>query len=393
MLFIRLVHFIFGYIRVKVEGGFSERFINMCVSNGYAVWNTHRRKKHIEFYMYAKHYKNVVKFRKKCFVKLKVTKKSGLPFYFNRHKARKGVLVGVAIYFVVLLIMPNFIWNIQINSTFDVDEDLVINALKDMNIKIGTPIGKIQGENDRNTLNLKLDDVSWSSLNVVGTTLNVEIRKKLDTNVDKQLKYSNIVAQCDGVILDVFTYKGTSKVKRGAQVKKGDLLISGTEEYKNQNTYFRDATAKVIAQTKHTLKVVLPVTETKHIRTGQVEKRSLLTFFWLKMPLFAGSVKYDYQKQINKQTLKLNDTKLPIEIITTTFYKTEQQEITYSEKTLHKKALEQLEQQKQSKLKNADVISQDIKTEIIDNKYVLTCKLVCKQDIAKKVYFEVDTSF
>ncbi|MEE1186829.1 MAG: sporulation protein YqfD [Acutalibacteraceae bacterium] len=393
MIFIRFVRFLCGYIRVKVEGGFCERFINICVSNGFSIWNTHRRKNHIEFYMRAKDYKKIKQFRKKCFVKLKVTKKVGLPFYLHKHKSRKGVAVGLALYLAVLLIMPNFIWNIEINSNADINEQSVMNALEEMNIRIGTPVSKIKGENDRNTLNLKVEDISWSSLNVVGTTLNVEIRKKLDTRVEKELKYSNIVASCDGEVLDVFAYKGTAKVKRGAIVKKGDLLISGTEEYNNQNTYFRDATGNVIAKTKQTLKIVLPVSETKNVNSGKTEQRNLISFFSLKIPLFAGSVKYDYTKQTENKTLQLNGVNLPIEIISTTFYETEKQKITYSENTLNKMALEQLNKEKEEKLKNAEIISEDIKIQIVDNNYVLTCQIVCKQDISKKVYFEVDSDF
>ena len=49
-----LLNYILGYVNIKVEGFFIERFINICISKKILLWNIKREKSTI---LYAKHSK------------------------------------------------------------------------------------------------------------------------------------------------------------------------------------------------------------------------------------------------------------------------------------------------------------------------------------------------
>ena len=39
MLLIKLIRFLLGYVEFTCEGGFSERFVNLCFANGIKLWD------------------------------------------------------------------------------------------------------------------------------------------------------------------------------------------------------------------------------------------------------------------------------------------------------------------------------------------------------------------
>ena len=85
-----LLNYILGYVNILVEGFFTERFINTCINKNIFLFNIKRDKSTI---IYANvgifDFKNVVKIAKQSKCRVKIQRKSGLPFLFNRYKKRK----------------------------------------------------------------------------------------------------------------------------------------------------------------------------------------------------------------------------------------------------------------------------------------------------------------
>ena len=109
------VYYILGYVNVVIEGFFIEKFINKCISKRIFFWNTKRTKSTIfSANIGVNNFREIVKIAKQCKCKIRINKKSGLPFVLNRYRKRK--IFGIALIFIMIIIisMSNFIWNIEV---------------------------------------------------------------------------------------------------------------------------------------------------------------------------------------------------------------------------------------------------------------------------------------
>ena len=112
-----LLNYILGYVTIKVESYYIERFINICISKKIFLWNIKREKSSI---LYASisinDYKRLKGIAKKTKSLIKIEHKKGLPFLINRYKKRKIFLSLFIIVIIFLIITSNFIWNIEIKG-------------------------------------------------------------------------------------------------------------------------------------------------------------------------------------------------------------------------------------------------------------------------------------
>ena len=110
-----LVYYILGYVNIVVEGFFIERFINMCISKKIFFWNTKRNKSTIfSANIGVTNFKDVVKIAKKCQCKIMIKRKRGLPFLLNKYRKRKIFAVSFGLFIIGIIVVSNFIWNIEI---------------------------------------------------------------------------------------------------------------------------------------------------------------------------------------------------------------------------------------------------------------------------------------
>lgn len=110
-----LLYYILGYVNVVIEGFFIERFINKCISKRIFFWNTNRSKSTIfSANIGVRDYREAVKIAKNCQCKIKINKKSGLPFILNKYRKRKIFAFTLVLMIVCIIAVSNFIWNIEI---------------------------------------------------------------------------------------------------------------------------------------------------------------------------------------------------------------------------------------------------------------------------------------
>ena len=85
LFFIIFLNNIMGYVNIKVESYFIERFINICISKKIFLWNIKRKKSTI---LYAnisiKDYKRLKEIVRKTKSKVKIENKKGLPFIIHK---------------------------------------------------------------------------------------------------------------------------------------------------------------------------------------------------------------------------------------------------------------------------------------------------------------------
>ena len=147
ILFVKtLLNYATGYVNIRVEGFFVERFINMCISKKILLMNIKREKSTI---MYAdvgiRDYKKLRQIAKKTKSKIKIQSKRGIPFIAHKYRKRKIFLVLFLVIVVFLAVSSNYIWNIEVTGNTSISTQEILQSLEESGLITGI------SKNDINT--------------------------------------------------------------------------------------------------------------------------------------------------------------------------------------------------------------------------------------------------
>ena len=93
MFFKVLVNYFSGFINIKVEGFFIERFINNCINNKIFLWSIKRSSSTLmSANVSIKEFKKIRVIAKKTKCKVNINFKKGLPIILHKYRKRKLLL-------------------------------------------------------------------------------------------------------------------------------------------------------------------------------------------------------------------------------------------------------------------------------------------------------------
>ena len=360
-MFIKIIfNYIIGYIRISIEGYYIERFINICRNNKIAIWNLKRDKNvKLELNVGIKDLKRVAKIAKKTKCKMKITKKKGLPFLFNRYKKRKLFFAFLIVIIIILAISSNFIWNIQI---VEEDKDTMENLYQDVidsGLTIGTMKSKINTKDIINKVRLKRDDIAWMGIELKGTNAIVKVVKataKPDIIDDED--YCNIVSDKQGIITKISAQNGTIAVKVGDTVNVGTTLINGWMEGKYTGIRYVHAKGEIQAKVWHTKSKKIPYNFTERTETGKIENKYKIKINNFEINLSKRLSKFEiYDTIVMENKFKIfSDFYLPISLIKTTNKEVKEEQKKYEIEEAKNLGIEQLQDELNNEIENKEKI-------------------------------------
>lgn len=360
-MFIKIIfNYIIGYIRISIEGYYIERFINICRNNKIAIWNLKRDKNvKLELNVGIKDLKRVAKIAKKTKCKMRITKKKGLPFLFNRYKKRKLFFAFLIAIIIILAISSNFIWNIQI---VEEDKDTMENLYQDVidsGLTIGTMKSKINTKDIINKVRLKRDDIAWMGIELKGTNAIVKVVKataKPDIIDDED--YCNIVSDKQGIITKISAQNGTIAVKVGDTVNVGTTLINGWMEGKYTGIRYVHAKGEIQAKVWHTKSKKIPYNTTERTETGKIENKYKIKINNFEINLSKRLSKFEiYDTIVMENKFKIfSDFYLPISLIKTTNKEVKEEQKKYEIEEAKNLGIEQLQDELNNEIENKEKI-------------------------------------
>ena len=372
MLFVRiLLNYFTGYVRIRVEGFFIERFINMCISKRILLMDIQREKSSI---MYAKvglaDYKKLRQIAKKTKSKVKIQSRKGLPFILHKYRKRKIFLALFMVIIIGIIISSNYIWNIEVVGNVNISTREIIQSLEASGLTIGTSKNDIDTDTIINKIRLSRDDVAWIGITVKGTNAIVKVKEADKApNILDENKYCNIIADKTGMITKINVQNGTATVKVGDIVEKGMTLVNGYLEGKYTGTRYVHGAAEIEAKIWYTKKEKAPLVQQIPVQTGNEEKKYSIKFKKNKINLFKTLSKFEKYDTINedKKLMLFSNFYLPIEIIKTTNKEYVLQEITYTEEQVIEILTKKLEKELLQEIKDQNnIVNTNINTNLED---------------------------
>lgn len=191
-----LLNYIFGYLKIEIEGYFVEKFINTCINKNIFLWNIKKQRDTLAYgNIGIKDFKKIKKIAKSTKCKIKIKSKRGIPFVFNKYKKRKIFFALLIIIVISIIGLSNFVWNIEIIGNEKISTDEIINTLKNEGLKIGTQKNKINTKEIVSKMRLDRNDLAWIGIEINGTNAIVKVVEadKKPEIIDEN-DYCNIVA-------------------------------------------------------------------------------------------------------------------------------------------------------------------------------------------------------
>lgn len=310
---LELYRFLRCYAVIRISGGFSERFLNLCNREKIYLWDTLYENGAVTAKIYCKDFHKLRKIRSKSGVKIKILSKIGLSFSYNRNKKRKVLIYGLAASLIFMSFMNLYVWCIDVEDSQSISRYELISAAEKEELKFGTFVPLFdENKASRNAVNLFDGKIVWAATNIKGSKATLEVRENTTTENEKEPDTSpcNVISDFDGVIVSAEIYSGVSSVSRGSAVKSGDLLISGISENTDGSVNFHCADGKLTAF--HKKKTETAIKSIQNVsKLLQTKEYLSVNLFSLNLPLSPVPIKKDESVVEYTEILNIGTCLLP----------------------------------------------------------------------------------
>ena len=133
---IGLFRYIRGYVSIKVEGFFPERFINLCGNKNILLWDIKKENNVYFMTLSVKDFFKLGPVVKKTKTRVAVLKKAGLPFFVPKVLARKMFLTGLIFALSFWIVSSFFVWEISVSGNYSITDDKLKSFLKEKDVYV-----------------------------------------------------------------------------------------------------------------------------------------------------------------------------------------------------------------------------------------------------------------
>lgn len=302
-MLIAIFRYIQGYLQIRITGYSPERFLNMCRHRNIYLWGLEPKNNSYEMYISVKGFHQLKPIIRKTRMKVQIIRRIGLPFYLFKYRKRKLFFAGAILCVCMIYILSLFVWNIHIEGNFSRTDEVILEFLETKDVYHGMRKRNLDCAQIVKDIRKEFDDIIWVSASIEGTRLIIHVRENTDTfdmKADNEMAPSDIIAQKEGIIVEMITRNGVPLVKEGDTVKEGDVLVSGTVEVLNDsgevvNYHYQSSDADILAET--TLNYENDLNLTHSIKKYSSSKRNLIYFKFGSYRLTFGISHNNFEEQ------------------------------------------------------------------------------------------------
>jgi len=323
-----------------------------------------------------------------------VSEPHGLPVVLTFLKFRPALVLGVLAAAGWLFWSTRIIWDVRIDGAEKTSPEAITELLAELGCGIGDYFPAI----DFNDLHARYaavqQDLAWLSVYMNGTVAEVQVRELWpdDRQIPAEGVYANVLADADGIVEEVNVREGQACVRPGDLVRKGQILISGVIEQKDETFRYEYASGEVICRTAQPIHTEIRTEREIKVYTGRETAKKSIKFFKKTINLFvnSGTLYTNYDKIYTiEQLCPLGLCELPVWQETTTYreYETVTQDIPPDDAA--DEAMAELAENIRTAVQNAELVSKSIDAGFADGVYKIDCLLYLRRDIGRTEEFPI----
>ena len=328
MLF-TIIRYIKGYVRIRVIGYSPERFLNACSYRGIYIWGLKPVSGAYEMNLTIQGFRQLKPVIRKTKAKVVIVERFGLPFFLHKYKKRRFFFSGAVLCLFLIFLMSRYIWNIDISGNQTYTDETLLRFLKYKNVEDGMTKSDVDCARIVKDIRKEYDGIIWVSASIKGTKLLIQIKENTDTIPETQDDQTedtehpetptDIVADYDCTITKMITRTGVPQVEPGAEVKKGDLLVSGQVSVNNDagettGYQYRESDADIWGKMNLDYEDEMPLTyevrEYDRIRSAELQLK--FGTYYVRLGLIKSQNKNQEIHGFERQIMIGDDFYLPI---------------------------------------------------------------------------------
>lgn len=306
-----------GCVRINASGKHLYRFINMVHGGHICCFGQYCKNDVFYGEIYRHDLPKVRRMAEDCGVELKSAEYRTLSSVVLRYRKRIGIILGVLIVLTASLYFSNVAVTIEVQGNSIVSDEEIIAALRELDIKRGTPLRSIDFHRCENELRLMIDKISWAGIRRTGNRIVVEVTEIVDKpQMIPSRAPCNLVSKQNAHITAVTVRDGLLMHKVGDFVPKGSLIVSGVSEDEYGHVLLHHAMGEIMGIYEETVTFSEPFSDSSYLPTGNTSKKRRLRLFSLEIPLFTGKNEYEsFSTKTSESTLQLFGKELPLSFI------------------------------------------------------------------------------
>ncbi|WP_035789947.1 sporulation protein YqfD [Clostridium beijerinckii] len=367
-----------GQVTIEINALMPEKILNAFWNNQIYTCNIVKvNLTTVRVTIYYRDYKDAEILIKKYKGKVKIVKTSGMIVLLMKMRRKLSLVIGMGLFFVVIYILSNYIWAIDIETQRNLSPFEVRQQLSSIGIKPGlnkSQVNVYEIEKKMEDLN---GQIMWIRVRIEGSTLKLVIKEKVNPPATEKTLYNQVVAKMDGEVKRVYTNSGNPAVVPGDIVKKGDdliLPIQGREGFEMEVK----PSGTIIANTFYDKFMEIQISGEKLERTGNKNSDIYLNFFGKKVYLKKAVNQFESYDKIEEKDGFFNKI---------TYFEKKGISVNLDKETTVKEAAEKLESSLKKTLSNdAKIIDKKTTVEDIEGgKILINVIFTVEQDIARNV--------
>ena len=238
---------------------------------------------------------------------LTVLQQRGFGQEFQGLLRRPVLLVSALLLALAVVILPNFIWTMEVEGNEEIPAEKILQELEDLGVHFGTWIPSLSNQEIKNQMLLRIPELQWLAVNCSGgkATVMVSERSPSEDTVSRR-EVTNLVACRDGVIVEMSVLSGMPVCSVGQAVQAGEILVSGYADWGHSIQATRSM-GEIYAETMHKIDAVMPQQVRYKQETGKTSHAVYLTLGRKRIKLFgsSGISETNCDKIVSEKTLTL----------------------------------------------------------------------------------------
>ena len=167
-----------GYVRVRIQGEQTERFLNLCRARRIKIYDlTRNADQCLNGCFQLQDFFRLLPVRRKTKVKIHILEKHGLPFFFYRSKKRKAFFLGVMLCMLLFTFFTGRLWEIDVEGNVRNSTPEILGFLKEQGIVHGMARSRISCSKVAAEIRERYPDITWVSAQLDGTRLLLTVKE------------------------------------------------------------------------------------------------------------------------------------------------------------------------------------------------------------------------
>jgi similar to stage IV sporulation protein len=321
---------------------------------------------------------------------LEFIKSRGLILKAMKYSTRYGIIIGLALSFLLIFYLSNIVLRINIYGNETLSDKEIEAVLADNGLYIGAFLPSVNLRSAEAAVVSGVREIGWIGIRRSGCILEAEISEMtlppeiVDTNSP-----CNVAATRDAQIVKINAVpQGMLVPMLYDTVKENEILVTGVIQGKLGNTYLVHAEADIRGRYSETVSITQNLIDASYDFSAP-DKRNYLYLFGARIPLFLGEYSapnFEYSEEINR--FNLFSLELPIGIIYGQYRAYTPSQAVYSIETAQVLLEDKISRYEQNFLdeNQTEIISKEVVFSAVPNGIKADIKYVLESNICKTEY-------